>query len=533
MRPGRRLRRAILAVLLIADFAFLLMTGSRFFARLDMSRNGIYTLSRTSKDIMAALPEPLSMEYWVSGLLASRYPFPSQIEDLLGEYATWSRGKVSFRVVDPASRRITPESLGLQARQVQTIDRDQVNLATVYSGIVLRYLDRAVTLPFVADLTTLEYDVSSRIRSLEQNRTITVGLLVGDSRRSLARDFRSLTQELGFQFRMTEVARGADIPPDVSVLFVLGNRDIDDAAMVPIDQYIMRGGRVLFAVDSVDVELSKGISAQLTARRVVQDALAQYGVRVLDALVLDSLNQRISFTVPPGRVMQEPYPPWISVSGRQVDPSSPITARFSGLDLYWPCPLEPIERDGVHADILASSSPDSWTMQDSFPINPALAQSMAPAEGQARSPHAVAIALSGSFHSAYEGRPVPSGAAQKPGLLSSSQKDTRIIVIGNEEFATDLISFTQATQNMTFLSNCAVWLALDDDLLAVKTRAQASTRLDAIPDPADRLRVMRSSVVVNVIVVPLAVIAIGLIRLVVARKRRSHASETKSPEADP
>lgn len=534
MTVSRRSRRAFLSCLVVIDICLVLLAGSRFFTRVDLSRNGVYTLSRTSKEIVAGLPEHLSLEYYVSGVLASRYPFPARIEDLLGEYVTWSGGRVSVRVLDPARLpgREAPESLGLAARQIQMVDRDQVNGAAVYSGIVLRYLDRSETLPFVADLTTLEYDLSSRIRSLERNRVRTIGVLVGDSRRSLSRDFRALTSELDSQFQVEEIRPRADIPAEVSVLFVLGNRDLDAAELVPVDQYIMRGGKALFAVDSVDIHLSGTISAEPTRRKAIQKMLGQYGVRVMDAMVLDDINQKISFTVPPGRYEQVEYPPWLRISGRYVDQTHPITARFSGLDLYWPCPLEPIARDGVKAEVLARSSPDAWLLRNSFDINPALAGSMKPAPGQQRASEVLAIALSGTFRSAFAGGPLTAqGGEKQRELLPASSRDTRIIVVGNAEFATDMAQVTQAAYNMTFLSNCAEWLAQADDLLAVKTRGQGSTRLDAIPDPDSRARAMRWSVVVNLLIVPLVVAAAGMIRLLSRRRKRAKAPETPDSRA--
>jgi gliding-associated putative ABC transporter substrate-binding component GldG len=527
----RRFQRRVVALLVALDIILAFLVSSRFFFRVDLSRNGMYTLSAASKSMVSSLPEPLSITYYVSDTLRSRSLFPSQIEDLLNEYATWSGGRVSVISMDPSRSRqpANVEALGISARQMQVVDRDQVNLATVYSGIVLRYLDRNAALPFVSDLTTLEYDLSSQIRALVANRARIIGVLLGDARKSLGQDYRYLQQELGFQFKVQEVQRGAEVPAEISVLFVIGTRDMDDASTFPVDQFIMRGGKALFAVDPVDVDLASGLVARVNATTAVEDSLAAYGARVPPQIVLDTLNQRISFSVQQGRYMVVPYPAWVSAAARYANSSHPITARFGGLDLYWAAPVEAIQRDGVRAEVLARTSPNSWVMKEPFETNPVILQTMkGPTEGSTAQ-SALALALTGTFHSGYAGRTVPVRAGERAPKTPAVEESppTRIIVVGNAAFASDIVQYTQASYNMSFLSNCAEWLAQEDDLLAIKTRAQADTRLDALADPAAKAAAMRRSIAVNVAIVPVAVIAVGIVRLL-RRRRRTHESSGES-----
>ena len=526
----RRFKRRVIALLVVLDMLLAFLVSARFFFRADLSRNGIYTLSAATRSMVASLPEPLSITYYVSDTLRGRSLFPSQIQDLLDEYATWSRGRIIVRALDPlkSGQGVNVESLGVRARQMQVVERDQVNLATVYSGIVLRYLDRVAALPFVSDLSTLEYDLSSQIRSLVSARTRTIGVLLGDSRRSLGQDYRYLQQELGFQFKVQEVERGAPIPAELGVLFVIGTRDMDDSAAFAVDQFIMRGGRVLFAVDPVDIDLAAGLVARVNKNTEVEDALGVYGARVAPEIVLDTLDQRISFSVQQGRYMIVPYPAWISVAARNTDATHPITARFGGLDLYWAAPVEPIERQGVSAEVLARTSPNAWAMKDPFETNPMIVQTMkGPTQGSPAQID-VALALTGTFHSGYAGRPIPAPSGDKattPAVTESPP--TRLIVVGDAAFASDIAQYTQASYNMTFLSNCAEWLSQEDDLLAIKTRAQADTRLDLLPDPAAKAAAMRTSIAVNVVIVPLLVILVGVFRLL-RRRRRKHESPGES-----
>jgi gliding-associated putative ABC transporter substrate-binding component GldG len=521
----RRLQRRVIACLMVLDVILALLVSARFFTRIDLTRNHASTLSRTTKDIVAGLPEQLSITYFVSDSLRNRSAFPAQVIDVLDEYATWSRGRVTVAAVDPSKARggASAEALGVSPRQMQVVDRDQVNLATVYSGIVLRYLDRTATLPFVSGIATLEYDLSSQIRALVADRTRTVGVLLGDSRQSLSQGYKYLQQELGFQFKVRELARGDQVPSDISALLVIGTRDLDEPAVYCVDQYLMRGGKVLFAVDPVEVDLSAGLKAAPMAGTAVEDALGYYGVRVKPQIVLDAVCQKIPFNVQQGRYMIVSYPPWVTVSGRDVDAAHPITARFAGLDLYWPCPLETVARAGIEARTLVKSSPDAWVMKDGFELNPLIVQTMKGTESNGKGQYDLAIALTGAFRSAFADRPAPvrPGEQRPAAALAACAAPTRLIVVGNASFASDMIQYTQATYNMTFISNCAEWLSQEDDLLAIKTRAQADTRLNGITDPQGKAAAMRTAIALNLVVVPLCVAGIGAARLL-RRRRRTH-----------
>jgi ABC-2 type transport system permease protein len=530
---GERKKREQLLVtlLVVAVIVLAALDAGRFFVRLDVSKNRMFSISDVSKKIARELPEHVTITYYVSEKLSSRYSFPQQIKDMLGEYATYSRGKIDLAVVDPGKSK-TPrnlESLGIVAQQMQVVEKQEVNVATVYSGVVIQYLDSYQTLPFVSDVGTLEYEISSKIRSLETKQERSIGILLGDKRKSLDRDYRYLMQELQPRFRVEPIQPGAEIPPGIQALFVIGNRDLDEYDLLPVDQYIMGGGKALFAVDSIDVDLAQQLRATKVADTAVSDMLAAYGVRVKDELVLDSVNQRIQFRLTPTQIMVVNYPHWIAVSGATVSRTNPITARFAGLDLYWPSPLEPIERQGVKAETLVSTSPNAWVMKDRFETNPALSNTPVMQDTGQRGQYTLALTLSGTFTSFFEGRPAPTRTGEKPrsAVMRGKSPDTRLVVVGDADFASDMVQYTQASYNLAFLSNCAEWLAREDDLLAIKTRSQVDLRLNGIADPALKSRAMLVSQLINVALVPLLVVAFGVIRLAMRRRKKGERLEVR------
>jgi ABC-type uncharacterized transport system involved in gliding motility auxiliary subunit len=104
-------------------------------------------------------------------------------------------------------------------------------------------------------------------------------------------------------------------------------------------------------------------------------------------------------------------------------------------------------------------------------------------------------------------------------------KDARLVVVGDADFASNLLEFTEATYNLGFLTNAAEWLSNSEDLLAIKTRLARDVRLNRIQEPARRLAAVLATQIVNVAVIPLAVVAFGIVRLLLRRKKSAIRAE--------
>jgi len=98
-------------------------------------------------------------------------------------------------------------------------------------------------------------------------------------------------------------------------------------------------------------------------------------------------------------------------------------------------------------------------------------------------------------------------------------EESRLIVVGDADFASELYQYSGGNYNPEFLANTAEWLSNSEDLLEIKTRVARDTRLNKIQDPEARLRTALFTQAFNLIVVPLAVVVFGLLRLLIRRRR--------------
>ena len=525
-------KELILLGLTLTVAVLVMMNAQRYFQRIDLTEDKIYTISEVSKNLFAEVDEQVTITYYASDKLRSVTQIPQQIEDLLYEYATYGRGKIQVSVVDPDKTGVAGEiqELGIQPRQIQVVEQNEQTYAQVYSGILIRYLDRREVLPLVFNTQTLEYEISSGIRRLVREDERRIGILIGNSAMTLQRDFSALYDTLSGSFEVEELSRGEIIPPRIDVLFLLGAGGLNRYELLHIDQYLMNGGKAFLGIDGVRIDLDQNLKASPFEEAPIFDALESYGVRVEEKLVLDRYAK--DFRVPRqvfGGMAWEVigrYPHWINIRPGNVSADNPVTARFQGLDLLWPSPVEILDQGQGRIAPLVKSSNEAWIMDERYITDPYRMDSVNPNSAESAGQYTLGVAVEKQLDSFFSGRQVnpPAGESLPYEEIRRSSDYTRLIVFGDSDFASNIIQYSNSMYNMDFLLNCADWLAKDDDLMQIRTRNVRDTRLNRLDPQRARVQYIFSQIV-NMVLIPLLIIGYGIIRSVVRRKHHGLSQE--------
>ena len=532
----------IITVLSVVAFILALMVSDRFWFRLDLTKNKAYTISQVSRNLHREIPETVNITYYVSDRLRGIFPTVGDIEDTLVEYTAYSRGKIRLTVKDPVRTGVSRmiEELGLVPRQIQNVEQDQASFITIYSGIVIEYLDRVEVLPWIESTETLEYDLTTRIRSMVNNSERLIGIIVGDYFRQWRSDFNLIDMYLtnaGYKIRL--IQNGEEIPDNLPVLFVLGGvEDFDNFALYRIDRYIQLGGKVFFAVKGVYVDTIRG---SIEARHLIDfgllDMIQSYGAVIRSELVLDRTALAIqyhSMTATGSSVLRTArYPFWINVLGSNGNSEHPVSAGFNGIDLYWASPLGLYPPANVEAVPLFTSTPEAWTVREEMNTVPGAPSYLLEIEAiDTRGEKILGAALTGLFPSFFSGveKPVREGLDEQLPDMPAVSRNSRVIVIGDTDFITDMMTATQNVQrgerqNLDFVLRVADWLLNDDDVIEIRNRLPTVGRFDKILDEARRANVMNFVQIVNVGLIPLLVIAAGII---IAFRRKSLAKNKET-----
>jgi ABC-type uncharacterized transport system involved in gliding motility auxiliary subunit len=517
-----RRQSTVIALLSALVFVLAFMLSGKIWFRLDLTKNKAYTISEVSRNLYREIPDPVSITYYISDRLDQAHPVPGEIADLLQEYASRSRGMIRFARKDPVKANVGAqvEELGIVPQQIQVVEKNEATVATVYTGVLIEYLDKRDVLPVVFSLDNLEYDVTSRIRALVRGSRREIGFIVGDVSKSWESDYALLNREFaasGYGTRL--IAPGEEIPPGLPGLFVLGGAaDLDEWALYRIDNYIRSGGKVFFAVDGVSVDTRGSLEAKAAEDKGLLAMLANYGAVIRPVMALDRSALNVQFEIQTGNVTQiriVRYPEWIGVLEQNGNRNHPVMSNFEGVDLYWPAPVELSPPAGVEAEVLFSSTPDAWLQTRDFVTNPDMISMFRQEEAETRGTKVFAVALSGVFSGFFDGRPKPvrEGSDEVLPDMPAVAAPSRIVVVGDADFASSLMQVTRGeSRNLDFLLKAAGWLCSDDDIMGIRNRRTGGGRLDKIDDPGKKAAAMTFSRTLNVFALPLLVIAAGLYR---------------------
>lgn len=540
---------SVAAVLVLAGILIALnIIGDRLFLRADMTEGKEFTVSPATKQILRRLDDLITVHVFFSSKLPPQLAtLQQQLGDLLKEYQVYSGGKVQVRFIDPAEKPETQQqaqSMGIPQLQMNLLEKDQYQVANIYMGIGLQYLDKTQAIPVVQDVGTLEYDLTSAIVKLTQEKEKTIGFLTGHQERDLQKDYQGLKDVLSSAFSVRAVNLNSGrtpVPEDISCLVVAGPKNVPERDAYLLDQFIMRGGRAIFLIDPITMNEQMGLQA-FPATSGLEDLLASYGVEIKSSLVLDARNAMASFAA--GYFSYTtPYPFWPKVTQEGLDKESPITSRLEAVTLPWTAPLamkvqqasatgspaadapDGSPQPKVTGVVLARTTNKAWLQSGRYDLNPqSPTLRMAQPMGQM---YPLAVALTGEFQSAFAGKPVPhlpsegtpAGMGEPPaapvdGPTLTASPTTQILVVGNSQFVSNTFLRT-APENILLFQNAVDWMTLGNELISIRSRG-------ATERPVKELSAGAKTAIKLALTfgLPALVVAFGLLRGVLRRRGR-------------
>jgi ABC-type uncharacterized transport system involved in gliding motility auxiliary subunit len=229
--------------------------------RLDLTQNRLYTLSPGTQQVLAELKEPINLYFYFSREAAAKQaplvmPYATRVREFLEELSARAGGKIRLHIIDPqpfSDEEDRAAEFGLQSLQAGGGD-------ALYFGLTgTNSTDGRSSIPsFQADREEfLEYDVAKLINELGTPKKPVIGVM---SSLGIQGQFNPMTGQMGepwpiftqLQELFTVRTLTADvdhIDKDVDVLMLVHPKQLPPKTLYAIDQFVMRGGRMLLFVD--------------------------------------------------------------------------------------------------------------------------------------------------------------------------------------------------------------------------------------------------------------------------------------------
>lgn len=482
--------------------------------------------------VLASLTEPATLTLFITPntLPESFAEVPTQVAAVAEEISAQSNGMFMFETVDMSAPNppVTTDFL-FNEYQISPISTSFFSADTFYLHMVLQAGDETQVIYPSGELseTEIRTAIESALKRASSGFLQVVGIWMppdipqtdpfGQQIPSL-QAYNSVAQILSESYDVRPVdLSGGQVATDLDVLILMNPQNMTDVERYAVDQYLMRGGSVMVAGGSYQINLNPndGTLGLQPVENGLKDVLAGYGITVEDSVVLDTQNapfpvqtQRNVGGMVVNEIQAINYPYFVDIRADGMSRDLPIFNNVPGVMMAWvsPVTVDTESNPDLTVNVLLESSDNSWSsastsIQPDLQLYPDTGFPVGPEQQS----YPLAVAVQGSFNSYFVDRPSPFEAApdtaegevpatppaDTPELsfIESSPDTARLVVIGSAEFVNDNVvpvvqnvSGDLILNNFQFLQNTVDWFVEDTALASIRSGGAAARVLDPLTE---------------------------------------------------
>ncbi|MDX1367635.1 GldG family protein [Pseudomonas sp.] len=353
MVSGAGLALIALAFLAFNLFAGIGLTG----ARLDLTEQKLYTISPGTRQILAELDQPVELNFFYSDTATRNLPalrtYARRVEEMLKAYQREAGGKLKLKVIDPApfsEEEDQAAEFGLQAVPLQQ------GGDSLYFGLAGKNAEGDTqVIPFFAldQEEFLEYELSRLVQSLAKTERPVVGVLSGlqisggfDMQARQPTPPWMLMEEIRQLFQIESLKSDVDlIPEHVSVLLLIHPKQLSEQTLYAIDQFVLRGGKLLAFVDpfsEADTQAEMPGEMAIDKSSDLEPLFKAWGLRLVPGQVLGDGSYAMSVSMGQDRRPVR-HAAWLSLPKKALDQDDISTASLETITVAAAGMLEPLE----------------------------------------------------------------------------------------------------------------------------------------------------------------------------------------------
>jgi ABC-type uncharacterized transport system involved in gliding motility auxiliary subunit len=483
-------------------------------ARIDLTESNLYSIAPGTQRIVSSLAEPINLYFFFSQEASSQSPplraYAQRVRELLEEMEQRSKGKLRLSVIDPkpfSEDEDRAAEFGLAAAPLGASGE------SLYFGLAgTNSTDgREVIQFFQPDKEEfLEYDIASLVHRLSNPKRPVVGLLAG---LPVDASFDQMTGRMQEGWAsIAQLRETADVRPlsgdiqkiedDVDALLLVHPKDLSPQTLYAVDQFVMRGGKLLAFVDpqSENDPAAAQMGGPMAPRSSsLGPLLDAWGVSFDPSQVVGDRELGLTVALRQGETPSQ-HIAIIGFNRASMDAKDVVTSTLDSINVMTAGALkkkdgatvafEPLIQSSTNAALLPAARlaflPDSGALLDDFK-----------ATGER---YAVAARISGKLKSAYpQGKPGGEGAAPAAEHRAESTEDANLIIVADSDLLADPLwvrtqnvfgqRFAVAwANNGDFVANAVDNLSGSSDLISIRGRQsffRPFTRVEELRRQAD------------------------------------------------
>lgn len=496
--------------LILVAFNYVASLGKQ---RVDLTKEKLYTLSKGSKEILDKIDGQVEIRFYCTRgekempmMLKS---YAQRVEDLLAEYQQHAGKKLVVKKLDPKPDSEAEDSAaldGVEGQMLQTGDK-------VFLGLAIEFVGQKVALPFLMPdrERLLEYDFSRAIAGVLTEEKPTVGIMTSlpifgmpmnpmmAQMGQRAQEPWVLVSELKQGFNVEQVEPSSEVIDEkrFKVLVVLHPKNLSDKTQYAIDQYVLRGGKLIVLADPNAVMDSQGGSNPMMGSMPGSSSLdklfAAWGVTMEPGKVIADMNFPTQLGGRGGQPQMNPAV--LSLTEDALNKDDVLTSSVDNLLVPFAGALGGTPAAGLQQTVLVKSSSNAQ-MVEGF-IAQMSGESVVKDFKSGGKELAVAVRLTGKFKTAFpDGKPKEAPAEGAPEAekkaesapgesLKEGKADNAVIIVADVDWLYDQFCvqvqnifgqrfITPVSGNLGFFQSMVEQFAGDSSLIHVRSRASLS-----------------------------------------------------------
>lgn len=521
---GKRRDLSVLAGLVVIVL-LLNFVSSFYFSRFDLTSEKKYTLAESTRQLLTGLDDDLFLKVYLNGDFNPGFTrLRNEAREILDEFRAYSKNHIQYEFITPGEGITAEEKSNLERQlyekglipeEVTLRGQNKTTQSRIWPGAIISYKGKETVWQIFTrqspgiDMETsvnnsveeLEYSLTNAIRKLQRSKRPEVTFIQGHQELDTIHQY-SFMKALSeyYDVNHTRIAPGRELSSlkgSDAIIISKPDTAFTDKEIYTIDQYIMKGGKVLWLIDPVQVNmdsLRKGFTIGLSRDLNLDQMLFKYGVRLNSVLVQDiqcsylNINTGFQKGQPKFELL-----PWVYSPLVLPDINHPIVKNLDLIKFDFLSTLDTItSARNIKKTILLKTS--KYTKTQPAPARISLAMTtMKLKESQfINSYQPVACLLEGEFTSFVENR-LPSVLLNDTNFRHIDHgQPTKMIVVADGDVARNdyqrttgqvyPLGFDRNTQQMfankVFLLNCVNYLLDDDGLLQLRSREVKLRLLD-------------------------------------------------------
>lgn len=565
-KPGRNLRQtgAVIRLGIMALILIMLnILTSYFHTGLDLTKEKRFTLSDPTIRLLKNMPETAVIDVYMKGKFpADLQRMEESVRERLTSFKSIAGNKVIFHFIDPLEGKNEEEQkqvvhdlsqMGIKYMQLNTKGDEEYSMKIFFPFALVQYNGKSMAVPLLENgqgknwesysEAVLEYKFANAINQLERPAKPRIAYMTGNGE----------PLDIHTQKMLTALPMVYDLD-SLNLMHMIHISNAYDAIIInqptipfsgpdklKIDQYVMRGGHVLWVVNPMRASLDSFVnqSAFLAVDWGVDldDILFKYGIRVNNDLIEDMQCLELPRTLNG----QTELHPWVYFPRFNPNADNPIVKNMDFIKGGFSSSIDTLMASGIKKTVLLQSSEYSRTSNS--PLRVSLSMMSYPLRNELfQKPYRnVAILLEGKFHSVYQGRLAPDYLHLLDSLHEKfkpvcDSTTSQIVVSVGDVFRNDYTTKDGALSlgyyeytgeyfaNMNFLLNCMEYLTDKSGILEARSKDVKLRLLDEGRVKAEKTQWQWINVSVPIVLVLFFASAYFFFR-----KRRYEVNESAKP----